>query len=77
MTDEKGQLVRVTIPMTGMTCASCVRRDEQALAKKEGVAEASVNVAAEKTSVVYDSAVMNLDELIVAKRDAGYTVAAA
>jgi Cu+-exporting ATPase len=56
--------------VTGMTCASCVRRVEQALEKKEGVAEASVNFAAEKTSVVYDPAVMNPDELIGAIRDA-------
>ncbi len=58
--------------MTGMTCASCVRRVEQALEKMDGVAEASVNFAAEKTSVVYDPAVMNPDELIGAIRDAGY-----
>jgi P-type Cu+ transporter len=64
--------VRVTLPVTGMTCASCVRRVEQALEKKEGVAEATVNFAAEKTSVVYDPAVMNPDELIGAIRDAGY-----
>jgi P-type Cu+ transporter len=64
--------VRVTIPVTGMTCASCVRRVERALEKKEGVAGASVNFAAEKTSVVYDPAVMNPDELIGAIRDAGY-----
>jgi P-type Cu+ transporter len=55
-----------------MTCTSCVRRIEQALEKKEGVAKASVNFAAEKTSVVYDPAVMNPDELIGAIRDAGY-----
>src|SRR5215207_7702562 len=55
-----------------MTCASCVRWVEQALEKKEGVAEASVNFAAEKTSLVYDPAVMNPDELIGAIRDAGY-----
>jgi Cu+-exporting ATPase len=66
------RLVRVTIPVTGMTCASCARRVERALEKKEGVAVASVNFAAEKTSVVYDPAVTNPDELIEAVRDAGY-----
>ena len=64
--------MRVTIPVTGMTCASCVRRVERALEKKEGVDEASVNFAAEKTSVLYDPAVTNPDELIEAVRDAGY-----
>ena len=55
-----------------MTCASCVRRVERALEKKEGVDEAGVNFAAEKTSVLYDPAVTNPDELIEAVRDAGY-----
>ena len=55
-----------------MTCASCVRRLERALEKKEGVDEAGVNFAAEKTSVLYDPAVTNPDELIEAVRDAGY-----
>jgi P-type Cu+ transporter len=55
-----------------MTCTSCVRRIEQALEKKEGVAKASVNLAAEKTSVVYDPADTYPDELIGAIRDAGY-----
>jgi len=34
-----------------MTCASCVRRVERALAKEEGVTEASVNFANEKASL--------------------------
>jgi Cu+-exporting ATPase len=72
MNDEKERLARVTLPVTGMTCASCVRRVERALGKKEGVAEASVNFAAEKTRVVYDPAVTNPDELIGAVRDVGY-----
>jgi Cu+-exporting ATPase len=55
-----------------MTCASCVRRVEQALEKKEGVADASVNFAAGKARVVFDPAVTNPDELIGAIRDAGY-----
>src|ERR687895_1559926 len=71
-TDEKKRLTRIDIPVTGMTCASCVRRVEQTLSKKEGVAEASVNFAAEKTSVVYDPAATNPDVLVKAIRDAGY-----
>ena len=47
----------VTFGVTGMTCASCVRRIEKALGKVEGVQEASVNLATEKARVVYDPAV--------------------
>jgi Cu+-exporting ATPase len=62
----------VAIPVAGMTCASCVRRVERALSKEEGVAEASVNFAAEKATVVYDLDATNPGELIGAIRDAGY-----
>ncbi|HEU4495386.1 MAG TPA: heavy metal translocating P-type ATPase [Rubrobacteraceae bacterium] len=62
----------ITIPVTGMTCASCVRRVERVLSKKEGVAEAGVNFAAEKATVVYDPEVTGPDELIEAIRGAGY-----
>jgi P-type Cu+ transporter len=71
-TNEKERLARITIPVTGMTCASCVRRVERTLSEKEGVAEASVNFAAEKASVTYDPTTTNPDDLIGAITDAGY-----
>src|SRR5918996_2644636 len=71
-TNEKERLTRISIPVVGMTCASCVRRVERTLSKKEGVAEASVNFAAEKASVTYEPAATSPDELVGAIRDAGY-----
>jgi Cu+-exporting ATPase len=71
-TNNNQRLARIDIPVTGMTCASCVRRVEQALAKKEGVAEVSVNFAAERASVAYEPAATSPEELIGAIRDAGY-----
>ena len=71
-TDEKKRLVRVDIPVTGMSCASCVRRVERALAKEEGVAEASVNFATEKASLAYDPEATTPGELVGIIRDAGY-----
>jgi Cu+-exporting ATPase len=71
-TNSKEQLARINIPVTGMTCASCVRRVERALSKKEGVAEASVNFAAEKASVSYEPAATSPEELVGVIRDAGY-----
>src|SRR5918997_3150791 len=71
-TTAKEHLAKINIPVTGMTCASCVRRVERTLSKKEGVAEASVNFAAEKASVAYDPAATSLDALVGAIRDAGY-----
>jgi Cu+-exporting ATPase len=71
-TSEKEQLKRIDIPIMGMSCASCVRRVERALFTKEGVAEASVNFAAEKASITYEPTTTSPDELIGAIRDAGY-----
>jgi P-type Cu+ transporter len=70
--NEKERLKRIDIPVTGMSCASCVRRVERALSKQEGVTEASVNIAAEKASVTYEPTTTSLDELILAIQDVGY-----
>jgi Cu+-exporting ATPase len=67
--DEK----MLTIPVTGMTCASCVRRVERALYKNEGVASASVNFAAEKATVEYDSKATSPGELVGVIEGAGYS----
>ena len=62
----------VTIPVTGMTCASCVRRVEKALSSREGVGSASVNYAAEKARVEYDPKVTSPGDLIGTIEGAGY-----
>ncbi len=62
------------LPITGMTCASCVRRVERALAKAPGVAEASVNLATEQASVRYDPAQAAPAQLVAAVEGAGYGV---
>lgn len=41
-------ITELTLDIQGMTCASCVRRVEKALAKVEGVSECSVNLATEQ-----------------------------
>ncbi len=64
----------VSLPITGMTCASCVRRVEKALAKVEGVATADVNLATERAKVRYDPSVVRLDQLKTAVERAGYGV---
>ena len=43
--------VSASIPVEGMTCASCVARIEKALEAVPGVAEANVNLATERASV--------------------------
>jgi P-type Cu+ transporter len=66
--------VELSLPVQGMTCASCVRRIEKALVKVAGVQEASVNLATEKARVVFNPSVANLDHLKAAVEKAGYGV---
>ncbi|MCL4509434.1 MAG: cadmium-translocating P-type ATPase [Chloroflexi bacterium] len=66
----------LTLPIEGMTCASCVRRVERALTHVEGVSEASVNLATEQAHVRFDPNVVTLDSLTTAVEHAGYAVGA-
>ena len=62
----------VTIPVTGMTCASCVRRVEQALEREAGVSDAAVNLLLHQATVSYDPAATTPDRLVRAIHDIGY-----
>jgi len=62
-----------SLPIEGMSCASCVARVEKALAAVQGVDEASVNLATEAASVRTDGSV-GLDRLRAAIEKAGYAV---
>ncbi|MGB7306131.1 MAG: copper ion binding protein, partial [Burkholderiaceae bacterium] len=64
---------KVTFPIDGMTCASCVGRVEAALKSVPGVANASVNLATEKAQVTLSAPVAR-DLLANAVRDVGYNV---
>ncbi len=65
---------RLRIPVTGMTCASCVARVEKAIAGVSGVREAPVNLATKSASVVFDGAQTGAAEIVAAIRGAGYGV---
>ncbi|WP_249685419.1 cation transporter, partial [Bacillus velezensis] len=43
------------LQITGMTCAACATRIEKGLNKMDGVEQATVNLALEKSSIKYDS----------------------
>ncbi|MBX0326470.1 heavy metal translocating P-type ATPase [Oscillochloris sp. ZM17-4] len=65
---------RLEIPVTGMTCASCVMRVEKALRKVPGVIDASVNLSTEGASITYSPASSSFAELRLAIEGAGYGV---
>lgn len=62
------------VPITGMTCASCVRHVEKALTRVDGISAASVNLATEKARVVYDATITNPAQIKAAIEHAGYGV---
>ncbi|HEX5415268.1 MAG TPA: copper ion binding protein, partial [Chloroflexota bacterium] len=64
----------ISFGVTGMTCASCVRRVEKALAKTAGIQEASVNLATEKATVTYDPTQASQQQIQAAVEKAGYGV---
>jgi Cu+-exporting ATPase len=61
----------ISLPVAGMTCASCAGRIERALKRVPGVAEAQVNLATERAEVTGTAALPALAEAVV---EAGYTV---
>ena len=62
-----------TLDITGMTCASCVRRVERALGKVEGVETANVNFASETALITAEG--VPAERLIAAVEKAGYHAA--
>jgi Cu+-exporting ATPase len=68
------QLEKVSIPITGMHCASCAVAIEDSLSKVEGVSKAAVNFATEKAYVEYNPAVATPQKLEEAVKEAGYSV---
>jgi len=66
-------LRRWSLPIVGMTCASCAGRIERALAALPGVAQASVNLATETADVHADPA-LGLGSLRAAVEQSGYAI---
>jgi|AntAceMinimDraft_12_1070368.scaffolds.fasta_scaffold02281_8 Cu+-exporting ATPase len=63
------------LTIDGMTCASCVRRVENALKKVPGVTDAQVNLAARRASVEVNNKSMSdtlTDSLVAAVKKVGY-----
>src|SRR5579883_2014323 len=63
---------QMTFAVEGMSCASCAMRIEKGLKKVAGVQEASVNLASEKATVVYDPRQTDLAQLMRTVEAVGY-----
>lgn len=62
----------ITIPVSGMTCASCVTRVQKALESEPGVATASVNLMLRNATVSFDASQTDAQHLVEAIRKTGY-----
>lgn len=67
---------QVSLPITGMTCASCSARVEKALRKVPGVLNAQVNLADERADIDILPMVVDVARLTAAVEKAGYGVIA-
>lgn len=70
MTHEK-----TVLQLSGLGCAACASKVENALNSLPGVISASVNLEESVVSVEYDPASVDLDRMIAAVKGAGYGAA--
>lgn len=69
----KKNATTVSVPVQGMTCASCVSAIERSVGKVVGVQSVVANLAAEKAVVTFDPEKARLSDIKRAIMDAGYT----
>jgi Cu+-exporting ATPase len=62
----------ITLPVLGMTCASCQHHVEEALRATAGVESARVDLMAHRANVDFDPAIASPAQLVEAIRAAGY-----
>ncbi|WP_088291752.1 heavy metal translocating P-type ATPase [Ureibacillus sinduriensis] len=74
MSAETGKVKEASLQITGMTCAACATRIEKGLEKMEGVDEASVNLALERSTIKYDPSMLNEKDLEKKIEALGYGV---
>ncbi|ASJ07269.1 heavy metal translocating P-type ATPase [Thermococcus pacificus] len=66
--------MEITLKVSGMTCAMCVKTIEMALKELPGVKDARANLGTETVLVKFDESEVGLNQIIKAIEDVGYTV---
>ncbi|UCH21196.1 MAG: copper-translocating P-type ATPase [Deltaproteobacteria bacterium] len=69
MTEQK-----ITLPITGMTCANCALNIERGVKKLKGVEDARVNFAAEQAAVSFDPQQLHIRDVVEKINKTGYGV---
>ena len=68
----KEGLKKVELPITGISCASCVAKIEKGLSKMSGITDAKVNFATEKATITFDPSRVHMGDFVATIRDLGY-----
>lgn len=66
------EIEKISLPVEGMTCASCVARVEKVISNFKDLENVVVNLATEKVSFSADKNKVNFDALAKQVQDAGY-----
>jgi len=72
MDTEMKNIITETIPVAGMSCASCATNIEKTIYKQAGVSNSSVNFAGNSLLVEYDPDITDTEKLKSAVQDIGY-----
>lgn len=72
--NEMNEQKEANLQISGMTCAACANRIEKGLKKIEGVHDANVNFALEKTKIMYDSGKTNPQQFKEKVESLGYGI---
>ena len=76
-TDQSGSVATVELNLEGMHCNACATRIERALADRQAVLSASVNLATNRAFVTYDASEATPDDLCATVGSVGYSASAA
>ena len=70
-------LLDLTLPISGMSCASCVSHVEGALKELPGTSNVVVNLATNKATLSYNPQLVKVDDMRRAVEDVGYAITTA
>lgn len=62
----------VSLPITGMSCASCAAKIEKGITGLSGIVTANVNFATERITIAYDPEKVHLNDFIQTIKELGY-----
>ncbi len=66
--------VQHTFPIQGMTCGNCAQHVQKALQALPGISHVQIDLDNHQAAVEYDAAVVTVETMANAVKEAGYTI---